>query len=88
LKYQFNEKYTETSNMNQNSYSADIHNKFHGTILGVAEGDSMGVPLDFTFPGSFQPLNDMIGGGPFNLDPGMWTDDTSLALCLAERITS
>lgn len=43
----------------------------------------MGVPLDFTFPGSFQSVNDMIGGGPFNLDPGMWTDDTSLAICLA-----
>jgi ADP-ribosylglycohydrolase len=25
----------------------------------------------------------MVGGGPFNLEPGEWTDDTSLALCLA-----
>lgn len=65
-----------------------IKDKFQGTILGPAVGDSMGVPLKFTFPGSFQPVNDMIGGGPFNLDPSMMTDDTSLDLCLAERITS
>jgi ADP-ribosyl-[dinitrogen reductase] hydrolase len=26
----------------------------------------------------------MIGGGPFNLKPGQWSDDTSMALCLAE----
>ena len=46
----------------------------------------MGVPLEFTFPGSFQPVNDMISGGTLNLDPGMWTDDTSLALCLAVNL--
>jgi ADP-ribosylglycohydrolase len=26
----------------------------------------------------------MVGGGPFRLKPGEWTDDTSMALCLAE----
>jgi hypothetical protein len=58
-----------------------------GAILGLAVGDSMGMPLEFSPPGTFKPVNDMIGGGPFNLDPGMWTDDTSLALCLAESLT-
>jgi ADP-ribosylglycohydrolase len=28
----------------------------------------------------------MVGGGPFRLDPGQWTDDTSMALCLAESL--
>ena len=28
----------------------------------------------------------MIGGGPFNLEPGQWTDDTSMALCLAASL--
>ena len=46
----------------------------------------MGVPLNFTFPGSFHSVNDMISGGTLNLDPGMWTDDTSLALCLAVNL--
>jgi ADP-ribosyl-[dinitrogen reductase] hydrolase len=42
--------------------------------------------LEFKPPGSFERLTDMIGGGPFNLQPGQWTDDTSMALCLAERL--
>lgn len=64
----------------------EIEDRFHGAIIGLAVGDAMGVPLEFTDPGTFQPVKDMIGGGPFNLDPGMWTDDTSMALCLAESL--
>ena len=56
-------------------------------MLGLAVGDAMGVPLEFKDSGSFQPVNDMIGGGSFQLKPGMWTDDTSLALCLATSLT-
>jgi ADP-ribosyl-[dinitrogen reductase] hydrolase len=72
--------------MNSSTTRKEIQNKFHGAILGLAVGDCLGVPLEFTDPGCFQPVNDMIGGGPFNLDPGMWTDDTSMALCLAESL--
>lgn len=49
----------------------EIEDRFHGAIIGLAVGDCMGVALEFTDPGSFQPVNDMIGGGPFNLAPGM-----------------
>lgn len=28
----------------------------------------------------------MVGGGPFNLKAGQWTDDTSMALCLTESL--
>jgi ADP-ribosyl-[dinitrogen reductase] hydrolase len=38
--------------------------------------------LEFKTPGTFKPLSDMVGGGPFNLQSGQWTDDTSMALCL------
>lgn len=31
-------------------------------------------------------MTDMTGGGPFHLKPGQWTDDTSMALCLAESL--
>jgi len=68
------------------SIRGEIEDRFHGAILGLAVGDSMGVPLEFTDPGTFEPVNDMVGGGPFNLSPGMWTDDTSMALCLAESL--
>lgn len=73
--------------MTTQKHSKEIQDKFHGAILGLTVGDSMGVPLEFTDPGCFQPVNDMIGGGPFNLNPGMWTDDTSMALSLAESLT-
>src|SRR5262249_49165647 len=46
----------------------------------------LGTTLEFSPPGSFTPITDMIGGGPFDLAVGQWTDDTSMALCLAESL--
>ncbi len=60
--------------------------RFRGCLLGLAVGDAVGTTLEFHPPGSFQPIDDMIGGGPFQLNPGEWTDDTSMALCLAESL--
>ena len=60
--------------------------RYRGCLLGLATGDALGTTLEFKWPGNFKPLTDMIGGGPFNLNPGEWTDDTSMALCLAESL--
>jgi ADP-ribosylglycohydrolase len=60
--------------------------RFRGCLLGLAIGDAIGTSVEFMPPGSFAPLTDMIGGGPFNLIPGEWTDDTSMALCLADSL--
>ena len=60
--------------------------RFRGCLLGLAAGDALGTTLEFKAPGSFDPINDMVGGGPFGLDPGQWTDDTSMALCLATSL--
>ena len=57
-----------------------------GALMGLATGDAVGTTLEFKRPGSFTPITDMVGGGPFNLEPGQWTDDTSMALCLAESL--
>ncbi len=57
-----------------------------GCFAGLAIGDALGTTLEFTSPGSFEPLTGMTGGGPFRLKPGQWTDDTSMALCLAESL--
>ncbi len=57
-----------------------------GALLGLAIGDAIGTTLEFRAPGTFTPIGDMVGGGPFGLQPGEWTDDTSMALCLAESI--
>ena len=55
-------------------------------MLGLAVGDALGTTLEFKAPGTFKPVTDLIGGGPFGLEPGQWTDDTSMALCLAESL--
>ena len=60
--------------------------RYRGSLLGLAAGDALGTTLEFRPPGSFQPVSDMVGGGPFRLKPGQWTDDTSMALCLAESL--
>ena len=60
--------------------------RFLGCLLGLATGDALGTTLEFERPGTFQPIDDMIGGGPFRLEPGQWTDDTSMALCLATSL--
>ena len=59
---------------------------WEGCLLGLAVGDALGTTLEFTRPGQFTTLTDMIGGGPFGLRPGQWTDDTSMALCLATSL--
>jgi ADP-ribosyl-[dinitrogen reductase] hydrolase len=64
----------------------DIQNRYQGSLLGLAVGDAIGTTLEFKSPGSFEPIDDMVGGGPFGLKMGQWTDDTSMALCLAESL--
>jgi ADP-ribosyl-[dinitrogen reductase] hydrolase len=60
--------------------------RYRGALLGLAAGDALGTTLEFKSPGSFEPIHDMVGGGHFNLAPGKWTDDMSMALCLAESL--
>ncbi len=64
----------------------DQQDRFHGCLLGLAVGDAVGAAVEFQPRGSFEPLTDMIGGGPFHLRAGQWTDDTSMALCLAASL--
>ncbi len=64
----------------------DMIERYRGALLGLAVGDALGTTLEFKRPGSFTPITDMVGGGPFGLQPGQWTDDTSMALCLAESL--
>jgi ADP-ribosyl-[dinitrogen reductase] hydrolase len=56
--------------------------------VGLAVGDAVGTTLEFTSREGHPLLTDMVGGGPFRLERGQWTDDTSMALCLAESLLS
>jgi len=60
--------------------------RYTGTMFGLAVGDAIGTTLEFRKRGSYTPITDMVGGGPFYLEPGEWTDDTSTALCLAQSL--
>jgi ADP-ribosyl-[dinitrogen reductase] hydrolase len=64
----------------------ELLSRYRGCLLGLAVGDALGTTLEFSPPGTFTPISDMIGGGPFGLKPGQWTDDTSMALCLAASL--
>jgi ADP-ribosylglycohydrolase len=59
-----------------------MRDRVRGALIGLAVGDAVGTTVEFKRPGTFAPVTDMVGGGPFRLRPGEWTD----ALCLAESL--
>ncbi|RMT83062.1 hypothetical protein ALP40_200089 [Pseudomonas viridiflava] len=59
-------------------------NHAKGCLLGLAIADAVGTKLEF-LPRNRSRVNDMVGGSPFRLSPGEWNDDTSMALCLADK---
>lgn len=63
-----------------------VRDRYAGALLGLACGDAIGTTVEFSPRGSFANVTDMTGGGPFGLKAGQWTDDTSMALCLAESL--
>ena len=60
--------------------------RFLGALLGLATGDAVAAATQYRRPGSFTPVGDLIGGGPFALPRGGWSDDTAMALCLADSL--
>lgn len=61
-------------------------NRYRGSLMGLAVGDALGTTVEFAPPGTFKPVTHIMGGGPFRLKAGQWTDDTAMALCLAESL--
>jgi ADP-ribosyl-[dinitrogen reductase] hydrolase len=57
-----------------------------GALLGLATGDALGTTAEFQRQGQFPTITTITGGGPFGLAAGQWTDDTSMALCLADSL--
>ena len=60
--------------------------RFLGALLGLAVGDAVAAATQYRKPGRFAPVGDLLGGGPFDLPRGGWSDDTAMALCLAESL--
>jgi ADP-ribosyl-[dinitrogen reductase] hydrolase len=63
-----------------------LRGRFLGALLGLAIGDAVAAATQFKRPGRFPPVGDLLGGGPFDLPRGGWSDDTAIALCLAESL--
>lgn len=55
-----------------------------GVLLATAAGDALGAGYEFGPPLPTDAPVEMTGGGSFNWAPGEWTDDTSMALAIAE----
>ena len=63
-----------------------LRGRYLGCLLGLAVGDALGAATQYRRAGSFAPVGDLVGGGPFDLPRGSWSDDTAMALCLAESL--
>ena len=63
-----------------------IRDRALGAFLGLAVGDAVGTTLEFSARDAQPRLADMRGGGPFSLPLGAWTDDTAMALALADSL--
>ena len=66
--------------------SSEERERIRGSLLGLAVGDALGTTVEFQSRDSYPPVYDMTGGGVFRLEPGQWTDDTSMALCIATSL--
>lgn len=62
------------------------YDKKIAALLGLAIGDAVGAPLEFKQRGRFSPITGMVSGGKFQMRLGEWTDDTAMALCLADSL--
>jgi ADP-ribosylglycohydrolase len=60
--------------------------RYRGSLLGLSVGDALGTTIEFKQPGTFPPVKDIVGAGAYSLRAGQWTDDMSMALCLAESL--
>ena len=68
------------------SKTSDKKNRSIGAFVGLAIGDALGAPIQFKRRDTYQHVSGYTAGGTLQLDPGYWTDDTSMALCLAEAL--
>ena len=68
--------------------NTELADRYRGVLLGLAIGDALGTTLEFSARKGDESHTEMLGQGPFNLEPGQWTDDTSMALCLAYSFLS
>lgn len=70
----------------QHPSGASAATKIRLSILATAMVDALGGPAEFRERFSFNPITTMVPNDNFGLPPGVWTDDTSMTLCLARSL--
>ncbi|CAF3513177.1 unnamed protein product [Rotaria sp. Silwood1] len=70
------------------SVDSKILDRVHGSMIGMALGDALGAHVEFRSNQYLRknPVTDLKGGGTWGLNKGEFTDDTSMALCLANSM--
>lgn len=67
-----------------------MNNKNHckAALFGVAIGDALGVPVEFSSRAALEnnPVTGMLGYGTYDVPAGTWSDDSSLTFCLVEAL--
>lgn len=63
-----------------------LKDRQRGCFYGLAVGDALGAAVEFKLPDTFEPVSEYRRGGPHGLEPGEWTDDTSMVIALAHSI--
>jgi ADP-ribosyl-[dinitrogen reductase] hydrolase len=71
-----------------NCSEGDMEDRALGAMLGLAVGDALGTTLEFSARDMKPRITEMVGGGPFHLEPGQWTDDTAMALALMASLST
>ena len=84
-----NDKYKLEDKTKQLEEFSEVEKKGIGSMLGMAIGDAMGARNEFKTPRYGEKDLENMGKGPgghFKLQPGQWTDDTSMGLCIADSL--
>jgi len=74
--------------MKKEEINKKMKNKIESGLFGLAIGDALGVPVEFQSRTYLKtnPVSEMIGYGTHYQPLGTWSDDSSLAFCLAESL--
>ncbi|MDO5554228.1 MAG: ADP-ribosylglycohydrolase family protein [Planctomycetia bacterium] len=62
----------------------EIRDRMKGLFWGLVVGDCLGSPIQFTTKDGHATITDMVPCKTFHTPAGHWTDDSSLAFCIAD----